>query len=380
MFHTILFDVDGVILSEERYFDASALTVWELLSSPQYLGVDSGMPFTAQPEEELIRLVRQKVFANDEVLYFIKDRGINANWDMVYLTFAYHLIRYLEASLPGREEEIRSWLHRPWDEEAIREFASWNTPYAPRWDDFVLDFGKGKAQKQELLLDLNRIAEERLKMPSRQFGRNSALWDLCQQVFQEWYLGEEKSPLSTGLAPRQKGKRGFLRDEIPLVPPGELASLLQSLKEAGIRLGVGTGRPHIETVEPLESIGVLPFFEEERIVTASDVLEAERRHPECAPLAKPQPYTYLKGLYGKQTPDEEIFGLSLPLPPEEASGVLVVGDSVADLMAARSMGCTFCAPLTGLSGQEARGTFEELGADYIVDNVLELKSILFSNR
>lgn len=31
MIKTILFDVDGVMLSEERYFDASALTVWEFL-------------------------------------------------------------------------------------------------------------------------------------------------------------------------------------------------------------------------------------------------------------------------------------------------------------------------------------------------------------
>ena len=38
----ILFDVDGVFLSEERCFDVSAITVAELLSSPDFLncGID----------------------------------------------------------------------------------------------------------------------------------------------------------------------------------------------------------------------------------------------------------------------------------------------------------------------------------------------------
>ena len=30
----VIFDIDGVLLSEERYFDVSALTVWEILYSP----------------------------------------------------------------------------------------------------------------------------------------------------------------------------------------------------------------------------------------------------------------------------------------------------------------------------------------------------------
>ncbi len=37
----ILFDVDGVFLSEERCFDVSALTVYELLMDKCYLGLHS---------------------------------------------------------------------------------------------------------------------------------------------------------------------------------------------------------------------------------------------------------------------------------------------------------------------------------------------------
>ena len=36
MYKMILFDVDGVFLSEERCFDTTALTVWELLDAPAF--------------------------------------------------------------------------------------------------------------------------------------------------------------------------------------------------------------------------------------------------------------------------------------------------------------------------------------------------------
>ena len=37
----VVFDVDGVLLSEEQYFNASALTVWEILYSRDYMGLPS---------------------------------------------------------------------------------------------------------------------------------------------------------------------------------------------------------------------------------------------------------------------------------------------------------------------------------------------------
>jgi len=374
LFRTILFDVDGVLLSEERYFDASALTVWELVSSRLYLGQEGEPVFQPNPDEFVIRRMRQAVFDDDKVLNFIKKRGINANWDMVYLTFSYQLIRFFEAALPRYRDQVAALLSQPLTEETLATARAWDVDFEPRWADFVSDFAKGTAEKQALLLDLNRIAQERLGIACQVFSRHSPLWDLCQEVFQEWYLGEEKYRESTGQAPRQPGKRGFLHDEIPIVPPEEMRALFARLREMGIELGIGTGRPTVETMEPLAALGILEYFSPDRIVTASDVLETERRFPERAPLAKPQPYTYLKGLLGKNTPDEDVF--ATPLPLENGEQVLIVGDSVADLMAARTMGCRFCATLTGLSGAAARSSFEELGADYIVDHVLQVVNLL----
>jgi len=374
LFRAILFDVDGVLLSEERYFDASALTVWELVSSPLYLGKDMEPFFRPNPDETIIRRMRREVFDNDNVLNFIKKRGINANWDMVYLAFSYQLIRFLEAALPRYRSQVADMLSRPLTADTLDVFRTWDVDFQPRWAEFVSDFARGTAEKQALLLDLNRIAQERLGLACDVFSRHSPLWDLCQETFQEWYLGEEKYRQSTGQSPRQTGKRGFLHDEIPIVPPEEMRRFFARLREMGIELGIGTGRPTVETMEPLAALGILDYFSQDRIITASDVLETERRFPERAPLAKPQPYTYVKSLLGKNTPDEDVF--AVPLPLETGADVLIVGDSVADLMAARSMGCRFCATLTGLSGAAARASFEKLGADYIVDDVLQVVNLL----
>lgn len=375
MFRTILFDVDGVLLSEERYFDASALTVWEMLYSPNYVGIQ-GETFEPAPVEDIIRRVRDEVFDTDRVLNFIKTRGINANWDMVYLAFSYQLVRLLSQLHKKYPAEVKNILSNQINRDVIneiRELAA-DEPFEVDYAAFVSDFEKSTAQKQAILLYLNEIVKDRTGIETEIFSRSSELWDLCQETFQEWYLGDRLIKDSIGREAFQKGKRGFLNDEIPIVEPAKMAEVLKALKEKGFTLGIGTGRPTIETVEPLKAMGLLEYFEINRVVSASDVLDAEKSYPEKAPLAKPQPYCYIKGLLGKESSDDEVFALSLPI--ENGDEVLVVGDSVADYMAARSIGCKFAATLTGLTGQEARAKFEELQADYILNDMTEILTII----
>ena len=40
----VIFDIDGVLLSEERYFDVSALTVWEILYGSYHRRADRRLP------------------------------------------------------------------------------------------------------------------------------------------------------------------------------------------------------------------------------------------------------------------------------------------------------------------------------------------------
>ncbi|CEH29962.1 phosphatase [Aneurinibacillus migulanus] len=375
MFRTILFDVDGVLLSEERYFDASALTVWEMLYSPKYVGI-GGDTFEPAPQEETIRRVRAEVFADDNVLDFVKTRGINANWDMVYLAFSYQLVLLLTELHKTKPEEVRAILTSQIHREAIAKVKklAQGVDFTVDYAAFVADFEKSTVEKQALLVYLNEIVREKTGIETDIFSRNSELWDLCQETFQEWYLGDRLVADSIGRPSYQEGKKGFLDDEIPIVEPAKMAEVLAELKNRGYDLGIGTGRPRIETIEPLKAMGLLQYFNPNRIVTASDVLDTEKRYPERAPLAKPQPYCYIKGMLGMDCHDDECF--SLPLPIENGEEVLVVGDSVADYMAARSIGCKFAATLTGLTGQEARAKFEELQADYILDDMTYILTIL----
>ena len=75
---TILFDVDGVFLSEARCFDVSALTVEELLYNPRYLNID-GRKFKTSYKDEEIKEIRQTIFMNDKILERFKEIGLNSN-------------------------------------------------------------------------------------------------------------------------------------------------------------------------------------------------------------------------------------------------------------------------------------------------------------
>ena len=48
-----------------------------------------------------------------------------------------------------------------------------------------------------------------------------------------------------------------------------------------------------------------------------------------------------------------------------------MGDAGADILAAQAMGADFCAVLTGIQGKKAKGYFEDMKADYILDSIAD---------
>lgn len=375
MIKTVLFDVDGVLLSEEHYFDASALTVWELLFSDNYLAL-APERFKTDYSGEEIQEIRESVFGkNDEVLKFMKSRGLNANWDMIYLAFSYQLIHILSQIRETEIEKINSWCQAPINRETLLQIGKILNQYPVKTDFqlFVKDFERSQVMKQELLSYLNFLVKEKLGIETIIFEKGE-LWSVCEHVSQEWYVGDENVLASTGRASVQSGKKGFLANETTLAPRDEIDALFQFLTESGVKIGIGTGRPELETIQPFHHLDWLKHFNENHIVTADDVLKAEKELSEWKSLSKPHPFTYIKGILGRQTSNEKCLNVGLPL--ENAEEVLVVGDSLADLLAAREMGCKFAAVLTGLSGKDARSDFEKHEADYIFDSVLEIKKII----
>ncbi|MCL6445732.1 MAG: HAD hydrolase-like protein [Alicyclobacillus sp.] len=383
MFQTILFDIDGVMLSEERYFDASAITVWELLTSPQYTGVlvpELG-PFRTDLSADDIALIRRAIFVDDAVFHAMKQRGINANWDMVYLQTACQVTlviqQWLKAASP---ESVRASLHDitrdGWTRSALARLGQ---ALREAGVQVRIDFGQylqvfaEADSKVALFARLDDWLAEVAGPGVPPYSADRILWRLCADTFQEWYVGDEYSPDT-----HQPGKPGFLTDEVPIVDPSDLARLFSDLRANGCVVGIATGRPSLETRVPLRHYGWLEQFDEARISTASDVLDAERAHPDAGPLSKPHPFSYLRSYLGT-TDAAAVLGHALPIAPDAAASTLVVGDSVADLLAARAIGCRFAAVLTGLEGQAARSQFEQLQADYIFDDVLGLRA-LFDQR
>lgn len=365
------------MLSEERYFDASALTIFEILTSPKYAGlsISSLPPFSPSLTEADIRQIRSVVFADDAVLREMKKCGINANWDMVYLQSAFQLAAIVaQLKQTGMVvDPLLTTLQDGWTQEGLQHFGHFvqasGIAYHIDFASFVPAAARCRA-KAELFQWVDHQLFQSLSNAVPAFSADRVFWMVGQACFQEWYLGDEYV-----LNTRQPGKQGFLKDEVPIVQPEDMAHLLQTCRNQGIRIGIGTGRPHIETRVPLENLGLLTYFEDQQITTASDVLDAERQFPTAAPLAKPHPFCYLRSLLGKH--DVGML-LNYPLPIAENIGqhVLIVGDSVADCLAAKSLGCRFAAVLTGLEGAAVRDQFEALQADYIFEDVLGLHTLL----
>jgi phosphoglycolate phosphatase-like HAD superfamily hydrolase len=379
MIGTILFDVDGVLLSEEHYFDASALTVWELIISKNYLALAPEKYKTDYSPTE-VKVIRETVFGkNDEVLKLMKSRGLNANWDMIYLSFGHQFIHLLSQIKENEKDRINIWLQEPINRDVLLEIGRvlGNYDINLDFDRFVPDFERSTETKQELFNYLNLLAKEKLGVYTEIFSGISALWLVCEHVCQEWYVGDENVEKSTGRPSVQLGKKGFLANETTLAEKEDIDELFSFLTESGVKVGIGTGRPELETIQPFHHLDWLKHFDINHIVTADDVLKAEKELIERRSLSKPHPFTYIMGLRGREISSEEC--LNTPLPIENGEEVLVVGDSLADLLAARKLGCQFAAVLTGLSGKDARNTFEKHEADYILDTVLEVRRIIGKN-
>ncbi|MEJ7143432.1 HAD hydrolase-like protein [Staphylococcus capitis] len=372
---SILFDVDGVFLSEERCFDVSAITVEELLTSEGiFLGCGTYIDFENDLNDKKIQEIRERVFQHDKILNQLKSLGLNSNWDMLFIVFSIHLIdlakqldqshrcEFLNSSTFNEKtlfEMNKHLLHKEIDYEKPLE---------------VIDsFRNGKDAIYE---DLESYAKDQLEIDDTElFKLKSNLWQLAKDTYQEWYLGKDlfnKVEEGTALL---DFKKGFIYEEVILKPQEEIQLLLQHLKEAGYHLAIATGRPRTETIIPFESLVLKSYFDDEHIVTASEVLDAESDYPEYQPLGKPNPFSYIATLNGNDrnrykeyaTHQENIVN---------KDEVYIVGDSLADLLSAKKIGATFIGTLTGLKGDKAQPELEEYGADYIVEDVTKIRNIL----
>lgn len=333
-YDTVLLDMDGVVTDEAVYWNAAALTVWELLFSRRYFGSEALNPgaLSAKAEE-----LRKEVFCNDAVIRTVKKRGFNNNWDLAWLVICGALIL------------------KTHDFNAIHRWLS----------DLPSTISESCTVITTALMNQMGMTEEEATC-------GQGFWITVQYCFQEWFLGSELFPKYWSRPFQTQEKPGLTYGEEPIVDKKRLLHLCVLLTEKR-RLGIGTGRPYIEAATPLSRWNMLPYISQESFITYQDVCHAQEELQKTRPdilLTKPHPYVFLRGVFGRAVSDTDL--LSGRYDRVRCKKTLVIGDALCDLFAARAAGCDFAAVLTGIEGEAARPLFEQEKADYILHNILEL--------
>ena len=371
MSNVIVFDLDGVITSEEAYWDAAGLVLHELLYSPHYWNITGANVYHPPITAEECRRISRETLPEAVILGF-KSHSINSNWDTCYAAVCICLLDLL-ASLPDRASLFPL---RPWDALWMATFRSLLAQVSPprtldafrRLDAPILHTYVGL----ELMKLFDVYASEVFDQPVEEvFVYGSPFWLLCQDLFQETYLGDDLYIREYGHTPAQPGKPGCIHFEQPLLPVEDLRATLSALREQGYILGVATGRPRQEAIVPLQNYGLLVYFDPVRVMTHAEVALAEgtlrARGLKAVSLVKPNPYQFLAAYDPQYQPLQ-------PLPPD--GSFVVVGDTPSDVGGGRAAGAITVAVLTGARTAQARTMLERAQPDFTVENVTKVPALL----
>ncbi len=367
----VLFDVDGVLLSEKRYFDVSALVIWEWLYGREFMNL-GGETVNPAPDDAQIDALRARFWKNDEILAWLKTHGVNSNWDMVHIHIVTTLWLMLERiSAPGATPKFQ--LKNMADVRALgRLLADCKVPDASEVLERLNCVVPANVEKDELYEILSSAVEKSLGNADWT-KPDSELWKLLFEVFQAWYFGDELYEKTYGKKPYAGGKSGFLRREQPFGTPESILEMFRELKRRGYEIAIATGRSRDEVQIPFEQFGWIAEFDPLYVATYSDVSEAQDRLG--LPLDKPNPFVYYVGAFGR-VPENYADYVAHPEKFKGDGVYYIVGDSLADVWCARAFGAKMIVTLTGLDGPAARGAFERESVDYIVSSVCEILNFL----
>ena len=375
MNNVIVFDLDGVITSEESYWVTAGLVLHELLYSPRYWNIGGAQTYQPPASAEECRRLSQEVLPRPVMLSF-KAHTINSNWDTCYAAVCLCLLDIL-TQFPDPSSLIPL---QPWDEEwmaqlrallAASPLVGQNLKLESVYRSLEEPFFQGYVGL-ELFDRYNVFASRLLGQPVEDvFVRYGHFWHLCEDLFQNWYLGDELYAKEYGHLPAQRGKMGCIYMEQPQLPVEQIRATLQTLRERGYTLGVATGRPGQEAIVPLKNYGLYEYFDPARVITHAEVARTEaalkQSRSEDISLVKPHPYQFLVAA----NPD---YQLDDPLP--EPASFVVVGDTTSDVRGAHAANALVIAVLTGAQTEMARKMLEESGPDFLVADVTKVPEVL----
>lgn len=328
-FEKVIFDMDGVITSEHIYWDTAALTVYELLYSHKQFGV---MDIDREWCRENYKELRRVIFCSDKTIRAVKNLGVNTNWDLAYIVYC--VSKYIEPHSVSLDE---------WHFESVRMFIENIEVKAPE----VYDLVGGLASV---------ATGENLDYFKRGQGK---VWKRLIDCFQSWFHGDGNV-------------NGLNLQEEPILPIDDIKRVLKSLKKAGLKLGIGTGRPREEILFPLNQWNIIEYFEPDMIVTYDEVDSAEKELKLETPISKPDPFVFLKSAYGAEYSDTDILNKNYNSISKDK--IVVVGDAPSDLLAAKAAQFAFVGVLSGIDRISAEKYFLSMNADYIMEDITGLIS------
>jgi phosphoglycolate phosphatase-like HAD superfamily hydrolase len=373
MMKKVIFDVDGVLLSEKRYFDVSALVLWEWYYSKGYMNLEDDDVTTAVSERQIVSL-RARLWEQDQILTWLKQHGINNNWDMVHA----HILVVLWLLLEQYQADggaVPAWEFKTYGD--IRMAGQLCRPYGVPKSCAVLQRLQATVpdgvSKDDVFVLLGEAMARTLCHQAKEWAKlESPLWQLHFHCFQNWYFGDVLYEQTYHRTPYAGGKQGFLQREEPLGTIEGIRHMFRELKRRGYDIAIGTGRSYMEMKIPFEAFGWYGEFNPQYICTETDVVEAGQKLG--LSLGKPNPFVYYAAAFGKDPAYYAQYAIQDGLP--DGAICYIVGDSLSDVWCAQKMGARMIGTLTGLEGKAARQMFEREGVTHIVDSVEGILDIL----
>jgi phosphoglycolate phosphatase-like HAD superfamily hydrolase len=371
----IIFDLDGVILSEGGYWDTARLTMWEILQQPNHLGCQDY--FGSEMASTITKSKLRENIAPDSLFNELKRRAINSNWDKTYVLTSLHLTGILyrnihpsyngRSILPFLQDSCATTERKLHDIGSVLRAYDYNSSIGMETiNQFLADADSLTGAR--ILEYVQSFISQQLGGDLRFFAPKGEFWQFCYQIFQRIYNADPSSP---GL---------FRIEEEPVLDRQKMAATLRTLNER-YKLGIATGRPLEEVIGPLNTLELLSYFDESRIITYDHVVDAEKlfaQEENPILLGKPHPFVVLKAIY----PDKDIHALLLPgYASIDHGSVVVVGDAASDIIAAKKANCISIGVLTGIENtpagrQDKFREFSDLDCDVIIESVLELPHVL----
>ncbi len=325
--NVIVFDMDGVII------DVSA-------SYRDVVRHTARLFFQGSPSSGKLP---NPLFSLADLAAIKQSGGLNNDWDLTakVIDLLFSLVKK-----PDCNENIDNW--------------KWFKDVISRCDVSELaDFLKTNDRPLTVLYEYGK--KPRDQFVSVLYSGDVGSGNIIKQIFQEIYLGKELFESVYRLPPKIYKGQGYIFRETLLIEKRILAELCKNNF-----LAIATGRPRQEADIPLDYFDIRKYFKQ--IYTLDDCIREEEnikvRKGEKISLSKPHPFML-------DAIADTIKG--------EAFNYYYIGDMPDDMEAASrskvgyyGVGLIFSAP----EKENLRKKLRHAGADYIIESIEELNSIL----